>query len=71
VRIVRVHVDARILRDGTADRIDPDRWRPLIMSFTEFYGLGPRVHRSTLAEIPESLYRPAPSAPAVAGVGAR
>jgi len=33
------------------------------MSFTEFCGLGPRVHRSTLAAIPESLDRPVPPVP--------
>ncbi len=59
VRIVRVHIDEDLLLDGHADRIDPDRWRPLIMSFCQFYGLGPRAHRSRLAEIPESAYRPA------------
>lgn len=59
VRVVRVHVDESILLAGHADRIDPDAWRPLIMSFSQFYGLGPRVHRSRLAEIPESAYRPA------------
>jgi len=58
VRVVRVHVDGAIRMPGTADRIDPDRWRPLIMSFSQFYGLGPRVHHSTLGEIPESAYRP-------------
>lgn len=66
VRIVRVHVDASIRMDGHADRIDPDRWRPLIMSFTQFYGLGDRVHHSTLAEIPESAYRPRAYAAALA-----
>ncbi|WP_435157033.1 flavin reductase family protein [Amycolatopsis sacchari] len=57
VRIVRVHVADEIRLPGTTDRIDPDRWRPLIMSFQQFYGLGPRVHPSTLATIPERLYR--------------
>jgi hypothetical protein len=42
---------------GGDDRIDPDRWRPLIMSFCRFYGLGEEVHTSRLAEIPESSYR--------------
>ncbi len=32
VRITRVHVDEAILMDGYPNRIDPDRWRPLIMS---------------------------------------
>jgi flavin reductase (DIM6/NTAB) family NADH-FMN oxidoreductase RutF len=56
-RVQRVHLDDAILMDGEANRIDPDKWRPLIMSFQQFYGLGPQVHASTLAEIPESLYR--------------
>jgi hypothetical protein len=45
---------------GEPDRIDPDRWRPLIMSFQHFYGLTPRLQESTLATIPESAYRPKP-----------
>jgi flavin reductase (DIM6/NTAB) family NADH-FMN oxidoreductase RutF len=60
VRIVRVHVAESIRMAGHADRIDPDRWRPLIMNFCHFYGLGERLHHSTLAEIPESAYRPTP-----------
>ena len=60
VRIVRVHVDPAIRMSGHADRIDPRKWRPLIMSFCEFFGLGGIVHHSTLAEIPESAYRPKP-----------
>jgi len=58
VRIVRVHVEESIRMVGTQDRIDPDRWRPLIMSFSQFYGLDRRLHHSTLGEIPESAYRP-------------
>jgi len=72
VRIVRVHLDESLLLDGHDDRVDPDKWRPLVMSFCQFYGLGPRVHRSRLAEIPESAYRPPPRprGPAVAASGA-
>ncbi len=58
VRITRVHVDEAILMDGHENRIDPLAWRPLIMSFCQFFGLGPQIHHSTLAEIPESAYRP-------------
>ena len=43
--------------DREPNRIDPDQWRPLILSFQEFYGLGPKVHRSQLGTIPETLYR--------------
>lgn len=57
VRIQRVHVEQSILLPGEPNRIDPDKWRPLIMSFQKFYGLGPEVHASTLAQIPEALYR--------------
>jgi flavin reductase (DIM6/NTAB) family NADH-FMN oxidoreductase RutF len=57
VRIQRVHVDESIVMAGEPNRIDPDKWRSLILSFQEFYGLGPKVHRSALGTIPEALYR--------------
>jgi flavin reductase (DIM6/NTAB) family NADH-FMN oxidoreductase RutF len=57
LKIVRVHLDDAILMDGQANRVDPDKWRPLIMSFQQFYGLGRQVHPSTLAQVPERLYR--------------
>jgi hypothetical protein len=51
VHITKLHVDEAIL-DGNEDRphIDPVRWRPLIMSFCRFFGLGGEVHPSRLAE---------------------
>ncbi|HKB59775.1 MAG TPA: flavin reductase family protein [Gallionellaceae bacterium] len=55
-RILRVHADDAVLAAGEANRIDPDRWRPLIMSFQRFYGLGPELQASTLANIPERSY---------------
>ncbi|MBV9395201.1 MAG: flavin reductase family protein [Methylobacteriaceae bacterium] len=57
VRIQRVHVEESILVAGEPNRIDPDKWRPLIMSFQKFYGLGTQLHASTLAQIPEAMYR--------------
>lgn len=57
VRVTRVHVHESIRMEGHDDRIDPDRWRPLIMSFQRFYGLGDEVHPSRLASIPEQVYR--------------
>ena len=60
VRIERVHIDESILVGGESDRIDPDKWKPLIMSFQHFYGLSPRLHDSRLATIPESSYRSSP-----------
>jgi len=57
VRITRVHAHSSVLMDGKRNRIDPDRWRPLIMSFQRFYGLGPELSESRLAGIPEAMYR--------------
>jgi flavin reductase (DIM6/NTAB) family NADH-FMN oxidoreductase RutF len=60
LRIVRVHAEQELLLAGKANHIDPDKWRPLIMSFARFYGLeGKQLLPSRLAEIPEELYRPA------------
>lgn len=57
VRIQRVHADRSILMRDRPDHIDPDKWRPLIMSFQKFYGLGSELHESTLSRIPEKMYR--------------
>jgi flavin reductase (DIM6/NTAB) family NADH-FMN oxidoreductase RutF len=57
VRITRVHVHPSIVMDGHPNRIDANRWRPLIMSFQRFYGLGDELTVSKLARIPESMYR--------------
>ena len=51
VHIVKLHVDEKLLLDdGPRPHIDPARWRPLIMSFCRFFGLGGEVHPSRLAE---------------------
>jgi flavin reductase (DIM6/NTAB) family NADH-FMN oxidoreductase RutF len=58
VRVQRVHLEDSILVEGEQDRIDPDRWHPLIMSFQHFYKILPRkLYDSELAGIPESMYR--------------
>lgn len=60
VRIRRIHLDDSILVEGEPNRIDPDKWRPLIMSFQHFYGLtGERLRDSALARIPERMYQAA------------
>ncbi len=59
-KIVRVHADESILMPNACSRIDPDQWRPLIMSFQQFYGLADgKLHHSSLGEIPDEAYRPA------------
>lgn len=66
VRITRVHAHPGILMDGQPNRIDPDKWRPLIMSFQQFYGLtAQRLQRSELGQIPEASYRPPGWRPAI------
>ena len=51
MHIVRLHVEETLLvQNGTRPHIDPARWRPLIMSFCRFFGLGGEVHPSRLAE---------------------
>jgi len=51
VHIVRLHVEeSMLLGDGARPHIDPLRWRPLIMSFCRFFGIGDEVHPSRLAE---------------------
>ena len=57
LKVKRVHLDESIIMEGQPNRVDPDKWRPLIMSFQEFYGLGEKVHVSTLGTVPERLYR--------------
>jgi flavin reductase (DIM6/NTAB) family NADH-FMN oxidoreductase RutF len=59
VRITRVHAHPQIMMEGEVNRIDPDKWRPLIMSFQQFYRLAPdKLRRSELGQIPENLYKP-------------
>ncbi|MGG7664373.1 hypothetical protein [Dyadobacter sp. BHUBP1] len=52
LKILRVHLDDSIVSDENPDHVDPDKWRPLIMSFQQFYGLGAQVHSSKLACVP-------------------
>jgi flavin reductase (DIM6/NTAB) family NADH-FMN oxidoreductase RutF len=51
VHIVKLHVEESILKEhGSRSHIDPEEWRPLIMSFCRFFGIGGEVHPSRLAE---------------------
>ncbi|MGH1489167.1 MAG: flavin reductase family protein [Acidimicrobiales bacterium] len=58
LRIVAIHAHPNILFEENPRRIDPDAWRPLIMSFRELYGLDGKASTSRLAEIDEELWRP-------------
>jgi flavin reductase (DIM6/NTAB) family NADH-FMN oxidoreductase RutF len=51
VHIVKLHVEESLLMgDGSRPHIDAEKWRPLIMSFCRFFGVGNEVHPSRLAE---------------------
>jgi flavin reductase (DIM6/NTAB) family NADH-FMN oxidoreductase RutF len=51
VRIVKLHVEGSLLTgDASLPHIDPQKWRPLIMSFCRFFGVGSEAHSSRLAE---------------------
>ena len=51
VHIVKLHVEESLLiGDESRPRIDPEKWRPLIMSFCRFFGMSGEVHPSRLAE---------------------
>ena len=57
LRILKVHLDQEILMEGHDNRVNPDLWRPLIMSFQQFYGLGNKIDKSILATVPEHTYK--------------
>lgn len=56
VRITKVHADEAVLSEMYENRIDPNKWNPLLMSFLNFYERGSNVHHSRLGEIPEEHY---------------
>jgi flavin reductase (DIM6/NTAB) family NADH-FMN oxidoreductase RutF len=58
VCIVQAHVEETLLDRPGGRRIDPDKWKPLIMSFRRFYGIGESVHPSRLAQGSEARYAP-------------
>jgi flavin reductase (DIM6/NTAB) family NADH-FMN oxidoreductase RutF len=58
LRVLRVHAHESVLMNDDVNRIDPEKWRPLIMSFRRFFTLGAELHDSRLARAPESRYAP-------------
>lgn len=58
LRVTRVSVLKGLLDTERTNHIDPDKWKPLIMSFQKFYGITETsIHESRLSKIPEILYR--------------
>lgn len=67
LQLLKVHVAPDLLQEPDGHRIDPDRWKPLIMSFRQFHSVGERLQPSRLATVPEEAYAPwrrsSPAAP--------
>jgi hypothetical protein len=60
LKVVRLHVEEGLLLTEKANHVNSDKWKPIIMSFAQFYGLADgRIASSKLVEIPEELCRPA------------
>lgn len=58
VRVLRTWVTPELRLAGAENKIDTDRWKPMIMSFQHLYGLGQgMLLRSTLAGVEEESYR--------------
>lgn len=51
ITVLRTHVDESLLTGSRRHHIDPGRWKPLIMSFLEFYSLGDELRDSRLAQV--------------------
>ncbi|MDY7224496.1 flavin reductase family protein [Halalkalibacterium halodurans] len=50
VEIIKTHIDESILVEDNNNYIDPEKWKPLIMNFCEFFSLGDKLHHSRLAK---------------------
>ncbi|KIW34141.1 uncharacterized protein PV07_00937 [Cladophialophora immunda] len=58
VKVKRTYVEEKLRLPGHENRINPDVWRPMIMSFQHLYGLSNGAReKSSLADIEEELYR--------------
>ncbi|PWN86786.1 hypothetical protein FA10DRAFT_269888 [Acaromyces ingoldii] len=58
VKVLQTYVDEKLRLEGHVNRIDSDKWRPVIMSFQNLYGLkAGQLAESTLADIDEENYR--------------
>lgn len=58
VKILRVSIHDELRLEGYKNRIDADRWKPMIMMFSELYGLKDgKLEHSRLADIKEEMYR--------------
>lgn len=58
VRVVRVSIHENLRLVGHRNRIDADKWKPMMMMFSDLYGLKDgKLEHSNLADIEEEMYR--------------
>ncbi|MED4752368.1 flavin reductase family protein [Brevibacillus choshinensis] len=51
VHIEKVHIQSDLLMEVNKNYIDPAKWKPLIMNFCEYFGLGEQLSDSRLAPV--------------------
>ena len=61
VKVLRVHAEQHVLQKDNHDRVDSEKWRPLINVFQHLYGLREKSGISKLADVAEDLYRFGPA----------
>jgi flavin reductase (DIM6/NTAB) family NADH-FMN oxidoreductase RutF len=69
VKVLHTHVDESLLMTGHPGYIDPVRWQPLIMKFTEYFAGGELARPSSLAK-GWGMPQPQPGPAAAIAVGA-
>lgn len=58
LKILRVHIEDELRLPGYANRVDADKWNPMIMCFQDFYSKGhKKLAISNLAKVSEGNYR--------------
>ncbi len=58
LKINKVSVTPEMLVEGSKNKIDPNKWNPLIMNFRKLYSLTAELNESRLARKPEEMYAP-------------
>lgn len=70
LKVLRTHILDHLRVDGHPNRVDPDKWKPMFMSFQELYGLQDgKLGTSSLARVHEEKYRALTRSDVVASVG--
>ena len=58
LKVNRILASSDVLDQHHCNKIDPNKWNPLIMSFRRLYGLTSELNQSRLAHKSEDLYAP-------------